>query len=116
MGLYREPYYDVLYDASAGMPCTAEVATSGKSLRVRGFVLDEIDEYRTESSNENSGIAPQKGVHDLISTVLNFKSVKSRQSQNSPHSKRSAKSSQQDIGTRTCPDSKPILLLSDSTP
>ncbi|KAH9205109.1 heterokaryon incompatibility protein-domain-containing protein [Leptodontidium sp. 2 PMI_412] len=77
IGLYRDRYYDVLYDASAGMPCLAEVTMPGKVLRVRGFVLDVIDEYTsTETPHKESGLVVQKSVHDLISTALNFNSVK----------------------------------------
>ncbi|KAG4428186.1 hypothetical protein IFR05_016330 [Cadophora sp. M221] len=77
MGLYRDRYYDVLYDASAEMSCIAEVTTPRKVLRVRGFVLDEIEEYTsTEAPDRESGLVVQKSVYDLISTALNFKSVK----------------------------------------
>ncbi|KAH7364804.1 heterokaryon incompatibility protein-domain-containing protein [Rhexocercosporidium sp. MPI-PUGE-AT-0058] len=77
MGLYRDRYYDVLYNASAGMPCIAEVTMPGKVLQVRGFVLDEIEEYTsTENPDKKSGLTVPKSIHDLLTTALNFTSVK----------------------------------------
>ncbi|PVH79089.1 HET-domain-containing protein [Cadophora sp. DSE1049] len=77
MGLYRDRYYDVLYDASAGMPCGAEVTMPEKKLQVRGFILDEIEEYtETESLQKVSGLLMPKDLYALICSALEFSTVK----------------------------------------
>ncbi|KAI6717429.1 hypothetical protein JHW43_000085 [Diplocarpon mali] len=77
MGLYRDRYYSVLYDACAGRSADLQVVRSQKVLRVQGFVFDRVDEYTpTETTNEKTGDRHQKGVEDLIISLLDFETPK----------------------------------------
>jgi hypothetical protein len=74
LGVYRDHYYDVVYDASAGIPPCWELHEPRKALRVQGFVFDSVDEYfRTEEDEKVDGIIVQRDIDQLISAVLRFK-------------------------------------------
>lgn len=54
LGVYRDSYYDTVYDASAGFTASWEFFQPPRALRVRGFVFDQVDEYfRTEGHEKN---------------------------------------------------------------
>jgi hypothetical protein len=75
LGVYRERYYDVIYDASASISAIFEPAFPQKGLRVEGFVFDAVDELvRTEDRKSKDGYAVQMGVDELISAGLRFRS------------------------------------------
>jgi hypothetical protein len=76
LGVYRERYYDVLYDASAGIPAVFETILPQKALRLEGFVFDVVDEFvRTDDRKLRDGTAVQIGVDELISAGLRFQSL-----------------------------------------
>lgn len=72
-GVYRDRFYDVMYDASAGLPPVWELQKTRKSLCVQGFIFDEIDGFfRTEELEKRDDIIIQKNVDQLISAVFGF--------------------------------------------
>lgn len=76
LGVYRDRYYDTVYDASAGFSAICNLMGPG-TLQVGGFVFDKVDEYfRTEEQEKMEDILVQKGVDQLISAVLQFKTRK----------------------------------------
>jgi hypothetical protein len=71
LGVYRERYYDVMYDASAGIPIVFETILPQKVLRLKGFVFDVVDEFvATEASKLRDGTPVQIGVDEMISAGL----------------------------------------------
>jgi hypothetical protein len=45
LGVHQDHYFDVEYDASAGMAAFWNLVEPGRSLDVHGFVLDVVEEY-----------------------------------------------------------------------
>jgi hypothetical protein len=76
LGVYRERYYDVIYDTSAGIPAVFEPILPQKALLLEGFVFDVVDEFvRTDGRKLRDGTVVQIGVDDLISAGLRFRSL-----------------------------------------
>lgn len=73
LGVYQDHYFDVEYDASAGMSAFWELAEPGRSLDVRGFIFDEVGEYIETEEMSKDGSIVLKDVDELMSSVLRFK-------------------------------------------
>ena len=72
LGVYQDHYFDVEYDASAGISAFWKLAELGRALDVHGFVFDEIQEYvDTEETSKDRSVV-LKEVDELISAVLSF--------------------------------------------
>jgi hypothetical protein len=73
LGVYQDHYFDVEYDASAGMSAFWDLAEPGRSLDIHGFIFDEVEEYiQTEEMSQDGSIV-RKDVDELMSSVLRFK-------------------------------------------
>jgi Heterokaryon incompatibility protein (HET) len=80
LGVYQDHYFDVEYDASAGMPVFWNLIEPSRSLDVCGFVFDVVEEYLETEVLSDDGSLVLKEVDEVISAVLQFKN----QSSNSP--------------------------------
>ncbi|KAH8769679.1 heterokaryon incompatibility protein-domain-containing protein [Hyaloscypha sp. PMI_1271] len=73
LGVYQDHYFDVEYDASAGLAAFCNLVEPGRSLDVRGFVLDVVEEYiETEELSHGESVV-LKEVDELMSDILRFK-------------------------------------------
>ncbi|CZR52699.1 uncharacterized protein PAC_02576 [Phialocephala subalpina] len=76
LGVPRDHYFDVTYDASAGTDPNWELSKSTKLLKVHGFVFDMIEEcISTETQEEEDGARLPKTTDQLIVEASNMESV-----------------------------------------
>ncbi|KAE9378651.1 hypothetical protein N431DRAFT_146487 [Stipitochalara longipes BDJ] len=74
LGVYQDHYFDVEYDACAGINACWDLVEAGRSLNIHGFIFDVIEEHvETEELSEN-GTVVLREVDDLMSAMLRFKS------------------------------------------
>ena len=73
LGVYQDHYFDVEYDASAGMAAFWNLVEPGRSLDFHGFVLDMVEKYiETEKLSHGESVV-LKEVDELMSDVLRFR-------------------------------------------
>jgi hypothetical protein len=73
LGIYQDHYFDVGYDASAGMAAFWNLVEPGRSLDAHGFFLDVAEQYiETEELSHGKSVV-LKEVDELMSDVLRFR-------------------------------------------